>query len=181
MSGGTPSARAARALLTAAATVALLAGLMFTALVVEPADQPQISLSAQTETTAPASLTRYAQFHGSTRTDYPVRRRRHHFWNWSHTSGRGGPFSWIVFGPLIAIIITSVALPVFLLRRRTRRPRAMSTPVLVSELPETPAQSYPPPAEVPTDDRLETLSDLHASGALTDEEFETQRRRILGE
>jgi hypothetical protein len=39
----------------------------------------------------------------------------------------------------------------------------------------------PTQVEQAADDRLSRLSALHASGVLTDEEFETQRRRILGE
>jgi hypothetical protein len=32
----------------------------------------------------------------------------------------------------------------------------------------------------PVDDRLQRLQDLHAAGMLSDDEFETQRLRILG-
>jgi acetyl esterase/lipase len=32
----------------------------------------------------------------------------------------------------------------------------------------------------PVDDRLQRLQDLHAAGMLTDDEFETQRQRIIG-
>jgi Short C-terminal domain len=54
--------------------------------------------------------------------------------------------------------------------------------------PPQPEQPFAPPTPPPAPgsdaahlDRLKTLADLHASGALTDDEFETEKRRIIGD
>jgi hypothetical protein len=126
--------------------------------------------------------------------DYPLKRRRIHFWsNWTHF-GRGGPLSWLIFAPILAIILGAAAVP-FILRRRLSRKRGrgdfVSPPPDVLMPPNfgtqvfTPPPMAPPPSPVPpppaqTHDRLARLDKLHESGALTDEEFLAQRQRILG-
>ncbi|HUO41259.1 MAG TPA: SHOCT domain-containing protein, partial [Mycobacterium sp.] len=101
--------------------------------------------------------------------DYPLRRRRIHWNNWTHYVGGGGRFSWLVFGPIMAVVLAAVAVPLYLRSRlRRRRPKTVGTQAFAATVPQT-------------DDRLKRLADLHAEGALTDEEFLTQRRRILGE
>jgi hypothetical protein len=125
---------------------------------------------------------------------YPLRRRRRiHFWNnWTHYGGRAGPLRWILLTPLFAITIVVVAVLLLSRGRRRRRqagrnldgqPSGYTAPtsgaqVLTQE--STPTTYVPTRVEQATDDRLSRLSALHASGVLTDEEFETQRRRILG-
>jgi Short C-terminal domain len=47
-------------------------------------------------------------------------------------------------------------------------------------VPPAPPTAPPPPSPAAADDRLARLEKLHESGALTDEEFLAQRRRILG-
>jgi len=70
--------------------------------------------------------------------------------------------------------------------------RSASTPKLREYKPLSPPQPeqpFAPPAPPPSApgsdaahiDRLKTLADLHASGALTDDEFETEKRRIIGD
>ena len=48
------------------------------------------------------------------------------------------------------------------------------------EAPPPPAPPQPAPAEVDTTSELEKLASLHASGALSDEEFAAAKQRILG-
>jgi hypothetical protein len=44
-----------------------------------------------------------------------------------------------------------------------------------------PDEQAPPPAAEESDlDQLQKLADLHASGALTDEEFEAEKAKIMG-
>ncbi|MFD8960881.1 SHOCT domain-containing protein [Streptomyces anulatus] len=54
----------------------------------------------------------------------------------------------------------------------------------VAQAPQTPAAAPPPPAPAPagTDrvSQLTQLADLKAQGLLTDEEFATEKARILG-
>jgi Short C-terminal domain len=211
------------AVTTATPAVGLLASLMFTPLVVDAAsvriDSPvgaPVSLTAHdvdTESPIPSpTVVRAGQAPTRSRSigGYPLRRRRHiHFWmhNWTHAGTGTGPISWIVLGPLLAIVLGVTALPFYLRARRRRKqarrdtgdqpvdyapptlgtvdytPPTLGTEVLTPQqtptVPVSPAYA-PAHAEQP-DDRLSRLSALHASGALTDEEFETQRRHILGE
>lgn len=52
----------------------------------------------------------------------------------------------------------------------------------VAQAPQTPAAAPPPPAPAGTDrvSQLTQLADLKAQGLLTDEEFATEKARILG-
>ncbi|MBV8928679.1 MAG: SHOCT domain-containing protein [Mycobacteriaceae bacterium] len=127
-----------------------------------PAASPASTASApstqSTLTTAVESL----HAHG----DYPLRRRRHLWSNWtswSHLGGHG-PFSWLVFAPLLLIGAAAAAVPL-IIRRRRRRQRPQG-------------DSAQPPRG--THDVLARLEELRASGALTDEQFQAQKRRITG-
>jgi hypothetical protein len=124
---------------------------------------------------------------------YPLRRRRRIWNNWTHYGGRAGPLSWILLAPLFAITIIVVGVLLLLRGRRRRRragqnldgqPSGYTAPTFGAQVltQESTATTYvPTQVEQTADDRLSRLSALHASGVLTDEEFETQRRRILGE
>jgi hypothetical protein len=102
---------------------------------------------------------------------HPLRRRRRHFWFGNHSgTGLGGPLSWLVALPLILLSLGGVALAV-LFRRRRRRRTAASPAV----------ESYVHSPEDVTEQRLRTLSELHASGELTEAEFEHEKRRIIGD
>src|SRR5271165_325172 len=175
---------------------------------VDSSVQPQISLSASdvtAENHLPSTTVvraEYAPPQSRATGGYPLRRRRRiHFWNtWTHYGGSGSPISWIWLGPLLAITLGAIALPFYLLYLRGRRkrkqarrdagaqplehtPPAFGTEVLTPHTTPTtyvPTTTYAAPHAEQSDDRLSRLSALHASGALTDEEFETQRRRILG-
>ena len=48
------------------------------------------------------------------------------------------------------------------------------------EAPPPPAPPHPAPAEVDATSELEKLASLHASGALSDEEFTAAKQKILG-
>jgi hypothetical protein len=76
-------------------------------------------------------------------------------------------------------------------RRRARRRAVVAGTMAVAgahaahgaEAQEAPPeeQAPPPPAAEQGDlDELQKLADLHASGALTDEEFEAEKAKILG-
>lgn len=45
---------------------------------------------------------------------------------------------------------------------------------------DEPAQDYEPAPEPSKYDELEKLSNLHAQGALTDAEFEAEKKKLLG-
>lgn len=93
-------------------------------------------------------------------------RRRHHLWLWHLVPGSGGPLSWLLVVPYL--IVGLVLAAVFLVRRRRAKP---ATAV---NLGVTQAGIHP------AGDRLQRLQDLHTQGMLSDDEFETQRLRILG-
>jgi hypothetical protein len=122
--------------------------------------------------------------------DFPIR-RRHRLWRWPRFAGPGGPVTWVIFGPVIALSAGVVALLIFVRNRRRKRREAglagqqspgFAPPTFGTDVisPSTPAQIYRPTDEGISNERLKTLSDLHASGALTDTEFEAEKRRILG-
>jgi Short C-terminal domain len=105
---------------------------------------------------------------------YPVRRgRRIHMPSWSHgfTSSFRSPLGWLAVLPFALLGVGAAAFP-FLLRMRRRKRRRDTGFTGWTDTPTSDADA--------TRHQLETLSDLHASGLVTDEEFETQRRRITG-
>lgn len=62
-------------------------------------------------------------------------------------------------------------------RRVSRRQAGMSEG---GEYYDEPAQDYEPAPEPSKYDELEKLSNLHAQGALTDAEFEAEKKKLLG-
>lgn len=93
--------------------------------------------------------------------------------------GRDSSSAWwpISFGAMIGVGVIGVIVS-GVLRSRTR-----TTSIRVAPTP-SPFQS--PPSHFPTDDgvrieQLKTLAALRDSGALTEQEFETEKRRVLGE
>lgn len=175
---------------------------------------PPIGLAASYSTTetpseSTALLDSHARYAATQRTsvgDFPLRRRRRpHFWNnITHFGTSGGPLSWLILGPILAITAGAGAVPFILRRRRSRKRRGDFvgpppdvlapppfgtqgfTPQTASTEVFTPPYAAPPPMPPPapspgaTDERLARLDRLHQSGALTDEEFLAQRQRILG-
>lgn len=154
------------------------------------ADAPQMSLTASywsvdapgTSTTPLAGHRQYASIQRPLRTDFPTRRRRriHFFNNFTHFGSGGGALSWLFLAPLLIVVLTVAAVP-FALRRRFKRRRpqpgfAGPPPFGPTTLPTTVA----PPSAGQTTDRLAQLEQLHQSGAISDEEFITQRQRIVG-
>jgi Short C-terminal domain len=88
-----------------------------------------------------------------------------------------GYLTWVFAGMGAASLLVLLATIFFW--RRTPRPVLNVDPTF--SIASTPADPY-----VPTDQgirlqQLKTLASLHESGALTDEEFETEKRRILGQ
>ena len=71
---------------------------------------------------------------------------------------------------------------IFVRRRRTKASTAVNFDV--TQAGNFDARSHPfldAPTDIhPVDDRLQRLQDLHAAGMLSDDEFQTQRLRILG-
>jgi hypothetical protein len=196
----------ARLALTAAPVGGLLAVLAIAAIVyVAPSAltvstaAPRISLTALYSSTeaggAPTSLPGgYGQYVSAQRPrggDFPERRRRRiHFWDNLTHSGTGGAYSWLLLIPILVLALGAAAVP-FALRRRLRRRRPQrdfaSPPPFYStqQSSDTQTLAAPPPAVATPSapdvaDRLARLEQLHQSGAITDEEFVTQRRRILG-
>jgi hypothetical protein len=90
------------------------------------------------------------------------KRRRHHLWFWHLVPGSGGRLSWLLLVPYLILGLGVATILVFVRRRRTTASTAVATDIH------------------PVDDRLQRLQDLHAAGMLSDDEFETQRLRILG-
>jgi len=89
------------------------------------------------------------------------KRRRHHFWLWHLVPGGGGPLSWLLLVPYLIVGLGVAAVIILVRRRRTKASTA------VNDLHRV-------------DDRLARLQDLHAAGLLSDDEFQTQRQRIIG-
>ncbi|MDT5095125.1 MAG: hypothetical protein QOH60_4488 [Mycobacterium sp.] len=88
-----------------------------------------------------------------------------------------------VFGGLGAASLLALLATIFFWRT-SRRPSALGVGTTFSVGPPLPPPAADP--HVPTDqgirlEQLKTLASLHESGALTDEEFETEKRRILGQ
>jgi hypothetical protein len=191
-----------RAALTAAPIlgplgVTIVAAMIFAAPITFTASpaSPPVGLVAsystiQTHSDSTALLDANAQYASTQRQsvgNYPLKRRRHmHFWsNFTHFGTSGGPLSWLVLGPILAITAGAAAVPFFLRRRMSRKRRAGD---FVSPRPDVFTPPFgapppmPPPARLPgaTDERLARLEKLHESGAVTDVEFLAQRQRILG-
>ncbi|MBV8346360.1 MAG: hypothetical protein JOZ49_02140 [Mycolicibacterium sp.] len=120
------TSRTRTAAATAVSALALLAVLMFAPIVFDAPRLTLTSTAAAAENhvtpTALPSMKRAPAQHRSVG-GYPLRRRRRiHFWNnWTHYGGRGGPVSWLLLAPLLAIIIVAVALPLLLRARRRRK------------------------------------------------------------
>jgi Short C-terminal domain len=137
------------------------------------ADAVDIVLTEKTggaATTDGQTLVRAAPPAGS----YPVRRgRRIHMPSWSNgfTSSFRSPLGWLAVLPFALLGVGAAAFP-FLLRMRRRKRRRDTGFTGWTDTPTSDADA--------TRQQLTTLSDLHASGLVTDEEFETQRRRITG-
>jgi hypothetical protein len=91
--------------------------------------------------------------------------------------GRGGQFGflpWVFAGLFVASLLALLAAK--LIPRTTREVAAVPFPVT----PATPADVFAPTDEGIRIQQLKTLTSLHESGALTDEEFEAEKRRVLG-
>jgi hypothetical protein len=114
--------------------------------------------------------------------DFPLKRRRnrmmfwHRFTSWTRSSS---PLAWIIAVPLVLLSIIAVPAVLFL-RRLRRRKEPDSTGFAGWQEPSAFAPPSSPADDAAATERLRTLSDLHASGALTDAEFETEKRRIIG-
>jgi hypothetical protein len=98
--------------------------------------------------------------------------------------GHGSPYGylpWIFVGVfVIALLMLVVSIVV---SARARKPVSQSGQGFVIPAdPYTPtdADAYTPTDEGVRVEQLKTLASLHASGALSDQEFEAEKRRILG-
>ena len=101
-------------------------------------------------------------------------RRRHHFWFWHLVPGSGGPLSWLLLVPYLILGGGLAAILIFVRRRRAKASTAVNFGV-------TQVPNFVAPTDIhPVDDRLQRLQDLHAAGMLSEDEFETQRLRIIG-
>ncbi len=85
-----------------------------------------------------------------------------------------GSLPWVFGGVFGAGLLALLAAIVFGGRQR----RVSSGPSLPSPLP--PSDPYVPTDEGVKIQQLNTLASLHSTGALTDEEFEAEKRRVLG-
>jgi len=87
--------------------------------------------------------------------------------------GHGGQFGslpWLFAGLFVASLLALLAAKLI-----PRRPREVAVPFAV-----TPVTPFTPTDEGIRIQQLKTLTSLHESGALTDEEFEAETRRVLG-
>ena len=71
---------------------------------------------------------------------------------------------------LTAAVVVAAVIGVIILARRSQRPKAVR--------PYAPATA--PAASASVADELAKLTDLRDRGALSDDEYETQKRRLLG-
>jgi hypothetical protein len=115
-------------------------------------------------------------------------RRRHHFWFWHLVPGSGGPLSWLLVVPYLILGGGLAAILIFVRRRRAKGSTAVNF-YGTQGMQGMQAGNFDAPShailDTPTDihrvdDRLQRLQDLHAAGMLSDDEFQTQRLRILG-
>jgi len=91
-----------------------------------------------------------------------------------------GSLVWIFVGLFVVGLIGTIAAPIWL--ARTRLPTLSAWPPTVE--PSASPVATPPAAQLPTDEgvkieQLKTLAALRDSGALTEKEFEDEKRRIL--
>jgi hypothetical protein len=106
--------------------------------------------------------------------------------------GHGGTSSsgklvWIFVGLFVVGLIGTIAAPIWLARTRAATlPAWQPSPIDLSAPVSTPVSTTEgsPPTYAPTDEgvkleQLKTLSSLRDSGALTEAEFEAEKRRIL--
>jgi hypothetical protein len=110
------------------------------------------------------------------------RSRRHHLWLWHLVPGSGGPLSWLLLVPYLIVGLGLAAILIFVRRRRTKASTAVNFDVTQARNFDAPSHAIldAPTGIHPVDDRLHRLQDLHAAGMLSDDEFETQRLRIIG-
>jgi hypothetical protein len=99
--------------------------------------------------------------------------------------GHGSSYGWLtwVFGGILALGVVELVVALFWSARSAKAARPLS-PEETMHLDEPAWSSAPPPSFTPTDQgvRLEQLRQLAAlrdSGALTEAEFENEKRRIL--
>lgn len=104
--------------------------------------------------------------------------------------GHGGTASsgnlvWIFVGLFVVGLIGTIGAPIWLARTRVANSTAWQpTPIdlgapVATPSPEGSLSTYAPNDEGVKLEQLKTLSSLRASGALTEAEFETEKRRIL--
>lgn len=112
----------AQRLKAAMAGLGLLAGVTFAPIVVDCA-APTVAAVASATVNPGAPPALQAGFAPAVKIgDYPLRRRgrRIHWSNWTHHVGAGGRFSWLVFGPIMAVVIAAVAVPLQFLSQNRR-------------------------------------------------------------
>jgi len=118
-------------------------------------------------------------------------RRRHHFWFWHLVPGSGGPLSWLLLVPYLILGGGLAAILIFVRRRRAKASTAVNFDATqamqgmqgmqAGNFDAPPHAILDAPTDIhPVDDRLQRLQDPHAAGMLSDDEFQTQRLRILG-
>jgi hypothetical protein len=104
--------------------------------------------------------------------------------------GHGGTASsgklvWIFVGLFVVGLLGTIGAPIWLARTRVANSTAWQpTPIdlgapVATPSPEGSLSTYAPNDEGVKLEQLKTLSSLRASGALTEAEFETEKRRIL--
>jgi hypothetical protein len=104
--------------------------------------------------------------------------------------GHGGTASsgklvWIFVGLFVVGLLGTIGAPIWLARTRVANSMAWQpTPIdlgapVATPSPEGSLSTYAPNDEGVKLEQLKTLSSLRASGALTEAEFETEKRRIL--
>jgi Short C-terminal domain len=99
--------------------------------------------------------------------------------------GHGGTSSsgslvWVFVGLFVLGLVGTIGAPIWLARTRTSTLPPWQP---IGEPSQSPVPA-PPPAQLPTDEavkieQLKTLAGLRDSGAMTEAEFETEKRRIL--
>jgi hypothetical protein len=88
------------------------------------------------------------------------------------------PLIYLVGAACCLLAVAGVATVVWLIVRASRQKAQPSQPIVAAPQP----QPWPAPAPAPVDvaDQLRRLADLRDSGVLTEEEFQAQKRRVLG-
>jgi Short C-terminal domain len=93
-----------------------------------------------------------------------------------HTSPYGY-LPWVFVGVFVVALLTLIVS--MRLRRRPGQPALQPVQPFATPQPFVTSEPYPPANDVVRIELLNTLANLHASGALTDKEFDEQKRRIL--